>query len=713
MSDMKKSPRRKFGLGDLIVFGIILIAIIFIFAGSCGGNDTKTINTREEFYGYFFENAADGAAVYNGNALLTSDKLIKAENLQIDAVQYFGATGDGNYYYNIYLYQEGTSNCMSLSSGTKTYYFKGEQKDIDLLIEIQNLMITANEAIRVENEANTLLDPTYQPKASYEIFEVVPGTNKSVDILSILSIAVPVILVGIFLFIMLKSNKSNNQAFDFGKSRARQAKKSTVTFKDVAGLDEEKEEMIELVDFLKSPKKYFDMGARIPKGILLLGSPGTGKTLMARAVAGEAGVPFYTISGSDFVEMFVGVGASRVRDMFKTAKQNAPCILFIDEIDAVGRQRGAGLGGGHDEREQTLNQLLVEMDGFAPNSGVIVMAATNRADILDPALLRPGRFDRQITISNPDVKAREAILKVHARNKHLSPRVNLTDVARRTPGFSGADLENLLNEAALLAARENCREIKIYHIDEAIDRVMMGPAKRSRKYSDTEKALVAYHEAGHAVIGLKLKHAVVVQKITIVPRGNAGGYNLMTPEEETFLETKQTLTANITSYLAGRIAEELVFGQMTTGAHNDFERATQIARAMVTEYGMSSLGPIQYESASRNVFLGRDYMSDKNFSDKIAQEIDLEVRKIIDECYQKGVEIIKENRNLLDIIAKHLVEVETLTKEDIDELLNTGKLNWWEKKKAKMAQDAQIDETPVEKVEVKEEPKEDGNNNEA
>ena len=486
--------------------------------------------------------------------------------------------------------------------------------------------------------------------------------------LYILVNVLPLVLMVVIMYILFtRLANSNKSSMDFGKSKARLSNDNDKkSFKDVAGLKEEKEEVRELIDFLKNPKKFQKLGARIPKGVLLMGPPGTGKTLLAKAVAGEAGVPFFIISGSDFVEMFVGVGASRVRDLFDQAKKNAPCIIFIDEIDAVGRQRGAGLGGGHDEREQTLNQLLVEMDGFQPNSGVIVMAATNRADILDPALLRPGRFDRQIRISNPDVRSREAILKVHARNKHLSPRVNLTDVARRTPGFSGADLENLLNEAALLAARENCREIKIYHIDEAIDRVMMGPAKRSRKYTDTEKALVAYHEAGHAVIGLKLKHAVVVQKVTIVPRGDAGGYNLMTPEEENFLETKQTLTANITSFLAGRIAEELVFNQMTTGAHNDFERATKIARAMVTEFGMSSLGPVQYESGSHDVFLGRDYMSDKNFSDKVAHEIDLEVRKIIDECYKQGETIIKENRQLLDLIAKHLVEVETLTKEDIE-----------------------------------------------
>jgi len=493
-------------------------------------------------------------------------------------------------------------------------------------------------------------------------------------------------VIMLFMFIMKSGGGANDKAFTFGKSRARLTKKATTNFKDVAGLDEEKEEMIEIVDFLKNPQKYFAMGARVPKGVLLVGDPGTGKTLLARAVAGEANVPFYTISGSDFVELFVGVGASRVRDMFKTAKQTAPCIVFIDEIDAVGRQRGTGLGGGHDEREQTLNQLLVEMDGFSGNSGVIVMAATNRADVLDPALLRPGRFDRQIHIGKPDLKAREAILKVHARNKKLSPKVNLADIARRTPGFSGADLENLLNEASLLAARENAKEVKIYHVDEAIDRVLMGPAKKSKKYSETEKALIAYHEAGHAVIGLKLKHANVVQKVTIIPRGVAGGYNLMTPEEETFLHTEVHLKAEITGLLAGRIAEKLVFDQVTTGAHNDFQKATYIARAMVTEYGMSSLGPIQYERNTGNVFLGRDYMTDKNFSDQVALEIDQEVRKIISECYDLGEETLKENRKLLDLIAQHLVEIETLTKEDITELVETGKLGWWEKKKAKLAE---------------------------
>jgi len=501
---------------------------------------------------------------------------------------------------------------------------------------------------------------------------------------SILINLAPLILFVVVLFIIFRNaNSQNNRAFDFAKNRAKLNREKTVTFKDVAGVDEEKEEMEELIDFLKAPKKYVDMGARIPKGVLLVGAPGTGKTLLAKAVAGEANVPFFSISGSDFVEMFVGVGASRVRDLFKVAKENSPCIIFIDEIDAVGRQRGAGLGGGHDEREQTLNQLLVEMDGFTGNMGIIIMAATNRPDVLDPALLRPGRFDRQITISLPDMRGRAAILKVHARNKKIDPKINLDEFANRIPGFSGADIENLLNESALLAARDNRTLISEQDLDEAIDRVMMGPAKKSRKYSVEEKKTVAYHEAGHAIIGIKLEDANVVQKVTIIPRGQAGGYNLMTPAEEKFLETKKSLLAKITSYLGGRVAEEIVFDTVTTGAYNDFQIATKIARAMVTEYGMSDLGPVQYETGSGNVFLGRDYFKEKNFSDQVAHEIDSEVRHIITTCFNQAKDIITENRDLLDKIAHFLVEVETLTKADIEEIVNTGELSWWKEKNGK------------------------------
>ena len=551
-------------------------------------------------------------------------------------------------------------------------YFKlveGEQKEAKFTIIVDDATMSyLQDEIRLNNKTFTI-----------DFKELVV-----VDWISILTLLIlPVGIVVVLVIMMRNAGGSNKQAFDFAKSRARLNRKSTTTFKDVAGADEEKEEFEEVIDFLKNPQKYYDIGARIPKGILLVGPPGTGKTLMARAVAGEAKVPFYSISGSDFVEMFVGVGASRVRDMFKTAKQNAPCIVFIDEIDAVGRQRGAGLGGGHDEREQTLNQLLVEMDGFGDNSGIIIMAATNRPDVLDPALLRPGRFDRQITMSNPDIKARVEILQVHARNKKLSPKINLEDIAKRTPGFSGADLENLLNEAALLAARENRKEIKIYDIDEAIDRVMMGPAKRSRKYNEQEKKSVSYHETGHVIIGVKLDNAETVQKVTIVPRGQAGGYAMMTPDKESFFHTKSQLMDMITGLLGGRVSEELFIGDIGNGAHNDIERATKIARAMVTEYGMSSLGPIQYERQTGSVFLGRDYMSDKNFSDQIALEIDKEVRNIITECYEKARLVLKENELLVHLIASHLMEIETLTKEDIYELVNTGKLEWWEKKKAK------------------------------
>ena len=492
---------------------------------------------------------------------------------------------------------------------------------------------------------------------------------------SFLSYAVlTVLFLGVIMFMFRSAQRGNNKAFDFGKSRAKLSKQEGISFDDVAGNDEEKEELVEVVDFLKSPAKYNEMGARVPKGILLVGPPGTGKTLLARAVAGEAGVPFYSISGSDFVEMFVGVGASRVRDMFQTAKKTAPCIIFIDEIDAVGRQRGAGMGGGHDEREQTLNQLLVEMDGFGPNSGIIVMAATNRPDVLDPALLRPGRFDRQITIGRPDVKGREAILRVHARNKRLAPEVRLEDIARRTPGFSGADLENLLNESALLAARDNRKQIQMKDVDEATDRVMMGPAKKSKVFSKKERRVVAYHEAGHAVVGIKLENAEVVHKVTIIPRGEAGGYALMLPEEETYLQTKQDLLDRITGLLAGRVSEEITFNEVTTGAHNDFQKATAIARAMVTEYGMSDLGPIQYEQRSGNVFLGRDYNKDKNFSDHLARQIDEEIHKIISECYNRCRKVLLSNQDLVRLIAETLLQYETLTKEQIDELVEKGKL---------------------------------------
>ncbi len=515
----------------------------------------------------------------------------------------------------------------------------------------------------------------------------------------LINIIFPIVLVIILVVILFRSMSGggNNKAFEFSKSRARLSNSKLVTFKDVAGCDEEKEELVEVIDFLKFPRKYKEMGARIPKGILLVGSPGTGKTLLAKAVAGEASVPFFSISGSDFVEMFVGVGASRVRDLFKIAKENSPCIIFIDEIDAVGRQRGAGMGGGHDEREQTLNQLLVEMDGFNPNAGIIIMAATNRPDVLDPALLRPGRFDRQITIDLPDVLGREAILKVHARNKKVSANVKFEDVAHRIPGFSGADIENLLNEAALLAARANRKVIEISDIDEAVDRVMMGPAKKSRKVTEHERKVISYHEAGHAVIGIKLEHANIVQKVTIIARGKAGGYNLMLPENETYLESKSSLLARITGLLGGRVAEELIFGDVTTGAYQDFQSATKIARAMVTEFGMSNLGPIQYESNTGSVFLGRDYLKEKNFSDQVALEIDKEVREIITTCYDNAKKLLVEHRSLLDTITHYLLEVETLNKQDIDEIVATGKLSWWENRKTEPV----IEENPLD---IKESP---------
>ena len=484
---------------------------------------------------------------------------------------------------------------------------------------------------------------------------------------------IPFILFAVFAVWMLKrmngANGANAKAFEFSKSRAKLEGKIRVRFSDVAGCDEEKQEMAEIIDYLKYPKKFEKMGARIPKGILLSGHPGTGKTLLAKAVAGEANVPFYSISGSDFVEMFVGVGASRVRDMFKKAQQTAPCIIFIDEIDAVGRQRGAGFGGGHDEREQTLNQLLVEMDGMEENTGVVVIAATNRPDVLDPALLRAGRFDRQITVALPDRKGREAILHVHARNKKFVKDLDLGALAKRTPGFSGADLENVLNESAILAVRENKDEISMKQIDEAIDRVMMGSAKVSRTYDDKTKKLVAYHESGHAIIGLFLENAQVVQKVTIIPRGQAGGYNLMTPKEEKMMHTKNDLLDTITSYMGGRTAEELFFDDITTGASNDIQNATNIAKDMVTLYGMSDLGPIKYNAGNENVFLGRDYNQPNNVSGEVAYEIDQEVRKIINTCHTKARQIIEAHKTELETIAHALMEYETLTAEQIQRVV--------------------------------------------
>lgn len=494
--------------------------------------------------------------------------------------------------------------------------------------------------------------------------------------ISILSQIIPFLIIAVFFYFMFSKmgGGGNNKAFEFAKSKARVESNVKVRFKDVAGCEEEKEEVKEIIDYLRSPKKFTDMGAHIPKGILMVGPPGTGKTLLAKAVAGEANVPFFSISGSDFVEMFVGTGASRVRDMFKTAQKSAPCIIFIDEIDAVGRQRGAGMGGGNDEREQTLNQLLVEMDGMTDNAGIVVIAATNRPDVLDPALLRSGRFDRRVTVSLPDIKGREAILQVHARNKKLASDVSLANLAKRTPGFSGADLANVLNEGAILAVRKNESKVTMTDLDEAIDRVMMGPAKKSKKYTEKDKILVAYHEAGHAVIGLKLEDADMVQKVTIIPRGDAGGYNLMTPREEKYFHRKSEFIAQITGLLGGRTAEEIQFGEISAGAVNDIEKLTEIAKNMVRVYGMSSLGPIQYADPQGNVFLGRDYTKGSDYSAGVAAEIDKEVRAIVDECHENCRKILTENKDLLDLIANNLYEHETLTNEEITNLMNYGQL---------------------------------------
>lgn len=561
---------------------------------------------------------------------------------------------------------------------------------------------------------------------------------------SMLVTFIPLLLI-FFLFIFLMSRAQGGgggggKMMNFGKSKAKlhEKDKSNVKFDDVAGADEEKAELVEVVDFLKDPRRFDRIGARIPKGVLLVGPPGTGKTLIARAVAGEAGVPFFSISGSDFVEMFVGVGASRVRDLFENAKKNAPCIIFIDEIDAVGRQRGAGVGGGHDEREQTLNQLLVEMDGFAENEGVIMIAATNRPDILDPALLRPGRFDRQIQVGRPDVTGREAVLKVHARNKPLDDTVDLAAIAQRTPGFSGADLENLLNEAALVAARSGKKKIDMRDVDEASDRVIAGPAKKSRVMSKKERNIVAYHEAGHTIIGMVLDDAETVHKVTIVPRGQAGGYAVMLPKEDRYFMTKPELEDKIVGLLGGRVSEEITFGEASTGASNDFQRTTGIARSMVTEYGMSDrLGPIQFGESNGQVFLGKEMSNDANYSDSIAYEIDQEMQNIVKTQYERCRQILTDHQEQLNLIAETLLEIETLDREQIEGLFYHGKLperNFdnepdeknevsqdddsvgasYEEVKEKMESDDTVDsndtqEEPEERPDMVEPPKPDGN----
>ena len=519
--------------------------------------------------------------------------------------------------------------------------------------------------------------------------------------ISILFSVLPIVIFIFFMYMMMGQagggQGGNRNVMNFGKTKSEDATKKPmkVRFSDVAGAEEEKQELVEVVEFLKDPRRFTALGARIPAGVLLEGPPGTGKTLLAKAVAGEAGVPFFSISGSEFVEMFVGVGASRVRDLFEQAKKAAPAIIFIDEIDAVGRQRGAGMGGGHDEREQTLNQLLVEMDGFSGNEGIIVIAATNRSDVLDPALLRPGRFDRQILVGRPDVKAREAILKVHSRNKPLASNVDLKVVAQQTPGFSGADLENLLNEAALVAARRNKTKIDALDVDEAHDRVIAGPAKRDRVISKREREMVAYHEAGHTIVGMVLSDARIVHKVTIVPRGRAGGYAIMLPKEDRFLMTKDELLEQVVGLLGGRVAEEVVFNVQTTGASNDFEQATGLIRSMVTEYGMSEkLGTVQYEG-NHQVFVGRDYGQTKAYSEDIAYQIDSEVRRMMSEAHVRARQIIEEHREQLNLIAAKLLELETLDEKTIRSLFETGQ----------MPSDSNPEEFPSEKAQSFEEAK--------
>ena len=582
--------------------------------------------------------------------------------------------------------EDGKIKSFSVQPANGVYKISGKYKDEQTVSNNSGLSILGSTSTKSKSFTTIVLpnDSTLSEitslAATHNVDTTIKEESSSGVWISFLISMVPFVIM-IFFFYMIMGQQAGGGGggrgvMNFGKSKAKEADKKAnrVRFSDVAGAEEEKQELVEVVEFLKDPRRFSALGARIPAGVLLEGPPGTGKTLLAKAVAGEAGVPFYSISGSDFVEMFVGVGASRVRDLFDTAKKNSPAIIFIDEIDAVGRQRGAGMGGGHDEREQTLNQLLVEMDGFSGNEGVIVIAATNRSDVLDPALLRPGRFDRQILVGRPDVKGREAILRVHAKNKPLADDVDLKVIAQQTPGFAGADLENVLNEAALVAARRNKTKIDASDIDEAEDRVIAGPAKKDRVISKRDREMVAYHEAGHTIVGLVLSRARVVHKVTIIPRGRAGGYMIALPKEDQMLLTKDDMFEQIVGLLGGRTAEEIIFGVQSTGASNDFEQATALARSMVTEYGMSDkLGPVQYEG-NHQVFIGRDYGQTKAYSEQIAYEIDQEVRRILMEAHDKAREIIETHRDKHKLIAEKLLEFETLDAKAIKSLFETGKM---------------------------------------
>ncbi len=572
----------------------------------------------------------------------------------------------------INMVNKGEITKVTIRAGDNTSHIFGEKKD----------------GVKIETKGpqpDPKLQGLLEAKGVQHEFEPPPQPGWWAGILT--SLLPILIFVLLFFFLMQQTQGGGNRVMSFGKSRARMVtdEKKKVTFADVAGADEVKEELAEIVEFLKNPKKFNELGARIPKGVLLFGSPGTGKTLLARAVAGEAGVPFFTISGSDFVEMFVGVGASRVRDLFEQAKKNAPCIVFIDEIDAVGRQRGAGLGGGHDEREQTLNQLLVEMDGFAPNEGIIIIAATNRPDILDPALLRPGRFDRQVVVDVPDLSGRKEILKVHVRGKPIAPDVDLEVLARRTPGFTGADLSNMVNEAALLAARFEKNEIGMSELESSIERVIAGPEKKSKVISEKEKRLVSYHEAGHAMVGYLLPNTDPVHKVSIIPRGRAGGYTLLLPKEDRYYMTRSMLQDHVTMLLAGRVAEAVVLEEISTGAQNDLERATETVRRMIMEYGMSdALGPLTLGRKQETVFLGRDLARDRNYGEEVAAAIDKEVKNIIDKNYNRAKEILEKHMGTLHKIAAVLMEKETIEAGDFELLMKESGLEKQQNSQSKL-----------------------------